>query len=88
MLLGFGYGPEVDWWALGIVMYRMMAGHHPFSIPKEPPLTEKILKNTVLYPPRMSWNAMSILNGVSVFNTKTEALEVVYSFLNSVFFHT
>ena len=88
MLLGFGYGPGVDWWALGIVMYQMMAGHHPFSIPKGPPLTVKILKNTVSYPPRMSWNAMSILNGVSIFNIKTEALEVAYSFLNSVFFHT
>ena len=88
MLRGLGYGPEVDWWALGIVMFEMMAGHHPFSFPKGPRLAEKILKNTVLYPRRLSWNAMSILNGVSIFNIKTEALEVAYSFLNSVFFHT
>ena len=88
MLQGSRYGPEIDWWALGIVMYEMMVGHHPFCIPKGPPLRQKIMKNTVLYPRRLSVSAMSILNGVSIFNIKTDALEVAYSFLNSVFFHT
>ncbi len=78
----------MDLWALGIVKYEMMVGWHPFLFLKGPPLAEKILKNTVLYPRRLSKNAMSILNGVSIFNIKTEALEVAYSFLNSVFFHT
>lgn len=88
MLLGFKYGPEVDWWALGIVMYAMMVGQHPFQLPKRHPYREKILKNPVAYPKRLTVSAVSILEGVSIFNIKIDALGVPYSFLNSVFFHT
>ena len=88
MLLIFNYGPEVDWWALGIVVYEMMVGHHPFQLPKGCPYQEKIIKNTVAYPLRLSVSAVSILKGVSIFNIRTDALGVPYSFLNSVFFHT
>jgi len=88
MLRGFKYGPEVDWWALGIVMYEMMVGQHPFQLPKRCPYHEKILKNPVAYPQRLSVSAVSILKGVSIFNIKTDALGVPYSFLDSMFFHT
>ena len=88
MVVRFGYGAEVDLLALGIVMYEMMVGWHPFLFLKGPPLAEKILKHPVKYPRWLSGSATSILNGVSIFNTKTEALGVAYSFLNSVFFHT
>jgi serine/threonine protein kinase len=88
MLLGFKYGPEVDWWALGIVMYEMMVGQHPFHLPKRCPYREKILQSPVAYPLTLTGSAVSILNGVSIFNIKTDASGVPYSFLNSVFFHT
>jgi len=35
MLLGLPCGQEVDWWALGIMMYTMMAGRFPFSDPDD-----------------------------------------------------
>ena len=88
MLLGFKYGHTVDWWALGIVMYEMMVGVHPFKLPETPTYCEKILTNRVLYPERLTCDAVSILKGVSIFHIKTEVLRVPYSFLNSVFIHT
>jgi len=73
MLLELDYGAAVDWWALGIVMYEMVVGRHPFQLPSLLPYREKILKNRVVYPERLTLSAFSILEGVSIFNTKTEA---------------
>ena len=32
ILRGEPYGFSVDWWALGVLMYEMMAGRSPFDI--------------------------------------------------------
>ncbi len=58
------YGPSVDWWALGVLMYEMMAGQPPFEADNEDELFEAILNDEVLYPVWLSREANSILRGV------------------------
>lgn len=59
------YGPSVDWWALGVLMYEMMAGQPPFEADNEDDLFESILHDDVLYPVWLSKEAVSILKAVS-----------------------
>ena len=60
------YGASVDWWALGVLMYEMMAGQPPFEADNEDELFEAILHDEVLYPVWLSREANSILRGVSM----------------------
>lgn len=60
------YGASVDWWALGVLMYEMMAGQPPFEADNEDDLFEAILRDDVLYPVWLSREAVSILKGESV----------------------
>lgn len=57
------YGPSVDWWALGVLMYEMMAGQPPFEADNEDDLFESILHDDVLYPVWLTREAVSILKG-------------------------
>ncbi|KAL0621152.1 Protein kinase C epsilon type [Plecturocebus cupreus] len=61
------YGPSVDWWALGVLMYEMMAGQPPFEADNEDDLFESILHDDVLYPVWLSKEAVSILKAKKVF---------------------
>lgn len=64
------YGASVDWWALGVLMYEMMAGQPPFEADNEDDLFESILHDDVLYPVWLTKEAVSILKG---FMTKNPA---------------
>jgi novel protein kinase C epsilon type len=64
------YGSSVDWWALGVLMYEMMAGQPPFEADNEEDLFQSILHDDVLYPVWLSREAVSILKG---FMTKNPA---------------
>ncbi|XP_015585252.1 protein kinase C isoform X2 [Cephus cinctus] len=64
------YGASVDWWALGVLMYEMMAGQPPFEADNEDDLFDSILRDDVLYPVWLSKEAVSILKG---FMTKNPA---------------
>ena len=57
------YGASVDWWALGVLMYEMMAGQPPFEANDEEELFDSILHDDVLYPVWLSREAVSILKG-------------------------
>ena len=58
------YTSSVDWWALGVLMYEMMAGQPPFEADNEEDLFDAIVKDEVLYPIWLSREATSILRGV------------------------
>lgn len=58
------YDASVDWWALGVLMYEMMAGQPPFEAENEDDLFESILHDDVLYPVWLSKEAVSALKGV------------------------
>ena len=76
------YGASVDWWALGVLMYEMMAGQPPFEADNEDDLFESILHDDVLYPVWLSKEAVSVLKGVSITNTLYRA--PVLDFLNEI----
>ncbi|KAL9644073.1 hypothetical protein ABK040_005540 [Willaertia magna] len=39
VLLKKGYGPECDWWSVGIIMFEMLCGYPPFSFDEPPTQT-------------------------------------------------
>jgi len=45
-----GYGKAVDWWALGVLIYEMLAGHPPFYDDDHFKLYEKILICRLKFP--------------------------------------
>ncbi|XP_055018994.1 protein kinase C epsilon type-like isoform X1 [Boleophthalmus pectinirostris] len=55
------YGPSVDWWALGVLMYEMMCGQPPFEAENEDELFECILHDDVLFPAWLSTEAVAVL---------------------------
>ncbi|KAJ8290328.1 hypothetical protein GJAV_G00011470 [Gymnothorax javanicus] len=55
------YGPSVDWWALGVLLYEMLSGHAPFEAENEDDLFEAILNEEIVYASWLSIDAVSIL---------------------------
>jgi serine/threonine protein kinase len=56
------FGQGVDWWALGIMIYEMLVGIHPyFSNDQEAELNDWIIGGQVVYPKHMSPAAVSLV---------------------------
>uniref|UniRef100_A0A8C9V3C8 Protein kinase C n=1 Tax=Scleropages formosus TaxID=113540 RepID=A0A8C9V3C8_SCLFO len=64
------YGPSVDWWALGVLLYEMLSGHAPFEAENEDDLFESILNEEIVYASWLSSDAVDILKA---FLTKNPA---------------
>jgi serine/threonine protein kinase len=60
------YGPSVDWWALGVLTYEMLAGQPPFDGATEDDLFMAILHNEVLFPVWLSKEAVSFIRGLLI----------------------
>ena len=45
-----GHGKSVDWWAIGILIYEMLAGYPPFFDDNPMYIYRKILENRVEFP--------------------------------------
>ncbi|XP_018650660.1 serine/threonine kinase [Schistosoma mansoni] len=62
ILAELDYGFSVDWWALGVLMYEMMAGAPPFEGDTEQDLFNAISYEEVTYPPNLNSDAVDILS--------------------------
>ena len=72
ILRGEDYSFSVDWWALGVLLYEMLAGRSPFDIANasenpdqntEDYLFQVILQKTIRVPRSLSVKAASVLKG-------------------------
>ncbi|CAD5212725.1 unnamed protein product [Bursaphelenchus okinawaensis] len=70
ILRGEDYGFSVDYWALGVLMYEMMAGRSPFQLPgneneenAEDTLFHTILERQIRIPRHLSVRAANVLKG-------------------------
>lgn len=58
------YGRSVDWWACGILIYEMAAGHAPFRAKDPMELYEKIIDGNFDCPPYFSSELRDLLKNM------------------------
>ena len=56
-----GHGKGVDWWALGILMYEMLAGYPPFYDENPFGIYQKILAGKIEFPRHFDVNAKDLV---------------------------
>jgi serine/threonine protein kinase len=56
-----GHGKAVDWWALGVLIYEMLAGYPPFYDEAPFGIYQKVLDGRVEYPRHFDTQAISLI---------------------------
>ncbi|TPX65756.1 hypothetical protein SpCBS45565_g04935 [Spizellomyces sp. 'palustris'] len=56
-----GHGKAVDWWALGILIFEMLAGYPPFFDDNPFGIYEKILAGRIVFPAHFDANAKDLI---------------------------
>lgn len=64
ILSGRRYGKEVDWWSLGVMLYRMVCGRFPFEGRRTKEVFEGIRWGTVRWPGWLSGAMKELLEGL------------------------
>ena len=71
IILSKGYNKAVDWWALGVLIYEMVAGYPPFFADQPIQIYEKIVSGKVRFPSHFTSDLKDLLrNLLSVDLTK------------------
>lgn len=65
-----GYGKEVDWWSLGVLMYEMICGYPPFYNKNREKLFKLIKSAQVTFPNDISTLAIDFFSKIFVANPK------------------
>lgn len=64
MIQGVGYGIQVDYWALGVLLYELFEGESPFASYDPSSVAKKILQARVDFPRKMSTTMQDIIRSL------------------------
>jgi serine/threonine protein kinase len=64
MIEGTGHSQAVDWWGLGVLIYYLLAGELPFTVPGDDELRifRRITQRSLKFPPHFTAEACSIID--------------------------
>lgn len=71
IIIGKGYDKSADWWSLGIMIYEMLSGKHPYRTKNGDKMAmyQKIIDKPVKMRPEFSREAKSLINGLLAVKT-------------------
>lgn len=64
MIQSTGHGKGVDWWSIGIILFKMLTGDVPFDSPHKKELYEMICSKDVEFPTYVSRDAKKLIQSV------------------------
>ncbi|KAG6448736.1 hypothetical protein O3G_MSEX005674 [Manduca sexta] len=64
VIMSKGYSFGVDWWALGVLIFEMQAGHPPFFASDPSKLYEKVLEGQYKFPETFNAECKNLIKGL------------------------